>query len=93
MLSADLERILQAHADEIEHPNPDLAVDLGLRATLATLGALDDPASRDGRAGRLSGEELTRELTRLLKGYLTLKDHPETTEGATRQMEFFDIWG
>jgi len=82
---AGVARLLLTRADDMEHPSPDLAVRLGLRATM---GVLDGEA----RAvhDRLDREVLVDECSRLLLGYLAGTDAATANSDGP---EFFDIWG
>jgi AcrR family transcriptional regulator len=78
--------LLLERRDEIRHPDPERAVQVGLLAVVGLLDAADRPGRRD-----LPPELLTREAARLLRSYLTPDDSDDTPppEG----VEFFDVWG
>jgi AcrR family transcriptional regulator len=83
-----VEGLLLACREEMAHPDPELAVPLGLRAVMAVLEAEDaggdqsgDPIPRERRMG---------EAASLLLGYLAGEPRSGTAPG---QVDFFDIWG
>jgi AcrR family transcriptional regulator len=76
--------LLLTRADEMEHSNPDLAVRLGLRATMGILDG-ESRAFHD----RLDREVLVDECSRLLLGYLAGADAGTAASGGP---EFFDVW-
>lgn len=78
-----LRQLILLHRNEIAHPDPELAVRLGLRAVLGVVDS-EFRATRD----RLSRDVLIEECRSLLLGYLT----GESGEGET-SVEFFDVWG
>lgn len=76
--------ILLQRADEMTHPDPALAVRLGLRAVLGVVDA-EFRETRD----RLERKTLVAECRSLLLGYLTGQwGEPSTGEG----VDFFDVW-
>lgn len=83
-LLSGLADILLRRAGEMTHPNPRLAVRIGLRAVLGIVEA-EFRESRD----RLSRETLIDECRALLLGYLT-GEAGEPSDGET--VEFFDVW-
>ena len=79
-------RLLLDRAAEIVHPDPSLAVRVGLQAVVGILDAADLPE------GAGAGDAvLAEEAARLLRAYL--KPSPATAEGPPEQVDFFDIWG
>ena len=78
-----LRQLILLHRNEIAHPDPELAVRLGLRAVLGVVDS-EFRATRD----RLSRDLLIEECRSLLLGYLT----GESGQGET-SVEFFDVWG
>jgi len=80
-----LEDLILEHRAEIDRPDPELAVRLGLTAIAGILEVEgerpDEPLFRD---------LLIRECRDLLVGYLT--GGPPSMEGG-EQVDFFDIWG
>lgn len=76
--------ILLQRADEMTHPDPPLAVRLGLRAVLGVVDA-EFRETRD----RLERKTLVAECGSLLLGYLT----GEWGEGPSGEgVDFFDVW-
>lgn len=73
--------LLLGHRGWITHPDPDLAVDLGLRAVIGAVrelgAAADDP-------------RLVPELGRLYMAYLGVG--PSELPASSEKVEFFDIW-
>jgi len=93
--------LLLAHRASIEHPDPALAVELGLRAVVGTFGELDAPAGEaaspvpgavPGRLDALDDDVLVAELARLWLAYLGSPGRMEAKE-EREPMEFFEIWG
>jgi AcrR family transcriptional regulator len=84
-LLAGVTELFLGRRDEIEHPDPERAVRLGL---FGVLGVLDGEAT--GGVASMSREELVAEATTLLLGYLC----PRGSAGAGGEdVDFFDIWG
>ena len=78
--------LLLSRADEIDHPEPKVAVPLGLRAALALLEApLESLPPGVDRERRMS------EGVQLLLGYLTGGDSAPAGSGG--DVDFFDVWG
>ena len=84
-LLAGLGRLFLEHRDRITHPDPDLAVRLGLRAVLGVVDA-EFRAVRD----RLPRETLVDECRAMLLGYLTGEAGQRSEAGV---VDFFDVWG
>ena len=84
----DVAEILLARRDEIAHPDPELAVRLGL---LATAGMIE--ADRSADDGPLPREILVSEATNLLLRYLTVSTSASAQVKASEEVDFFDIWG
>jgi AcrR family transcriptional regulator len=82
---AGVSRLLLERVAEMRHPDPEVAVPLGLRAVLGMLD-LDDA---EGVAS-LPVERIIEEATGLLRGYL-LQDRAAEPPGQG-SVEFFDIW-
>ncbi len=81
-----IEELLLALREEMSHPDPEVAVRLGLHAVLAVL-------EEDGSGGgpdSLPRERRVQEATTLLLRYLAGPRHPGAGTG---EVEFFDIWG
>lgn len=80
-----LGRLILRHRDGIAHPDPALAVRLGLRAVLGVVDA-EFRATQD----RLPREVVVDECRAMLLGYLTGDaGEPSGTGG----VDFFDVWG
>lgn len=81
-----IQRLLLARSDEITHPEPALAIPLGLRAVLAMTEAQPDAAGEDLPTAERRMEEAASMLLAYLAG-----------EGARvaggKEVDFFDIWG
>lgn len=77
--------LLLQHRDQIVHPEPDLAVRLGLRAVLGVVDA-EFRAVHD----RLPRETLVDECRGMLLGYLTGE---AGTRSESARVDFFDVWG
>lgn len=84
-LLSGLSRLILQHRARIAHPNPPLAVRLGLRAVLGVVDA-EFRATQD----RLARSVLIDECRAMLLGYLT-GDAGEPTGSAG--VDFFDVWG
>ena len=81
-----IETLLLSRVEEIDHPAPNVAVPLGLKAALAVLDVsdLEDPQA-------IPFEERVAEAQRLLLSYLAgVSPAGAESEG---QVDFFDIWG
>lgn len=86
-LTVGLEALLLQRRNELAHPDPDVAVALGLRAALALL---EEPAAGAPGAA-IPGERRMEEASRLLRTYLL---GGGGAEGApSGEVDFFDIWG
>lgn len=81
-ISDSLRRLLLARRDEIEHENPELAVDFGLRAVMHLLDMNTLVGHVHPQEFALSGEPLAHELTRVYLGYLGI----DRTAGANGAM-------
>jgi len=79
LLLESLEALLLERPKEMKHPDPQLAVRLGLRAVLGVLDSGPD-AER---------ERVVSECTDLLLGYLA----GAAPERGSEPVEFFDVWG
>ena len=82
-LVGSLETLLLERRAAMEHPRPELAVRLGLRAIMGVVEA-DLPAE-----SAVSREELIEECRLLLLGYLA----GSLDQGESEPVEFFDVWG
>jgi len=69
-ISGRLTELLMERRAEIGHPNPALAIDLGLRMVFDTLDQTTLSADIQRTNYPLSASELSEELTRMLLGYL-----------------------
>lgn len=83
----DVKTMLMEHAPDLGHPNPELAIHLGLRMVRAAIVAF-----RTTKDSRIPAEddELAHELALAYLGYLYGGTRPE---GVLGDVEFFDIWG
>ena len=82
----DVAGILLERRDEMSHPEPELAVRLGL---LAAEGMIE--ADRVA-AGPLPRDILASEATSLLLNYLTAGSAPRAPVRSSEEVDFFDIW-
>lgn len=82
----DLESLLLERRAEITHPDPPLAVKLGLTAVLGVV----DAGARAGSGEAASRDVLVRECRELLMAYLV---GGAREAGDAEQVEFFDVWG
>ena len=80
-----LGRLLLEKRESISHPDPELAVRIGLRAILGTVDA--EIRATDNRLDR---DSLTTEARTLLLGYLTGNASPAAQAIG---VDFFDVWG
>ena len=80
-----LGRLLLEQRESISHPDPELAVRIGLRAILGTVEA--EIRATDSRLDR---DSLTTEARTLLLGYLTGNASPAAQAIG---VDFFDVWG
>ena len=80
-----LGRLLLGQRKSITHPDPELAVRIGLRAILGTVDA--EIRATDNRLDR---DSLTTEARTLLLGYLTGNASPAAQAIG---VDFFDVWG
>jgi AcrR family transcriptional regulator len=78
--------ILLRHRDRIRHPDPVLAIDLGLRAVMSLVREL---------AGKVASgpERLRPELTRLYLAYLGAPSYEEELPDEAGGVDYFDVWG
>jgi AcrR family transcriptional regulator len=84
-LLQDLEGLLLRRREEVTHPDPELAVRLGLRAVL---GLADSELILDG-GEVLARDVLLEECSALLMCYLT----GASAGGSGGSVDFFDVWG
>ncbi len=80
-----LGRLLLEQRESISHPDPELAVRIGLRAILGIVDA--EIRATDNRLDR---DSLTTEARTLLLGYLTGNASPASQAIG---VDFFDVWG
>lgn len=86
---ARIRPLLLARTEEILHPIPERAVDLGYAAVVGAIRVLEEGTLEEGARAGLSDEAVVLELARLYRSYLG----GGRTEGEMPpQMEFFDIW-
>lgn len=83
-----VEGLLLACREEMVHPDPEVAVRLGLRAAMAVLEVED--GGGDLRQDPIPLERRMGEAASLLLGYLAGQAPGGTVSG---QVDFFDIWG
>jgi hypothetical protein len=79
-----VERLLLERRDDILHPDPGLAVRLGLRAVLGVLDAVAVPESDVP-----SPSSQVEEATTLLLAYLSFERRPPPSSA---QADFFFVW-
>jgi AcrR family transcriptional regulator len=88
-LRADLRELLLAHAPRIGHPDPTLAVDLGLAVVVGAVREIQESDELRGALPTLDDDALVAELARVYLGYLGSgpagPDEPPP-------VEFFEIW-
>ncbi|MCA9572430.1 MAG: TetR/AcrR family transcriptional regulator [Myxococcales bacterium] len=77
--------LLLARRDELRHPDPEMAVSLGLRAVAGV-------AAANGRGLGLERDRLIREGADLLMGYLVGRA-PADGDEDRESVDFFDVWG
>jgi len=80
-----LRKLLLSHASDLTAPDPERAVDLGLRVVVGGLRELETTAD-------LSDEEIVSEVSRLLLAYLGSAPSREPLE-SSGPIDFFDVWG
>jgi AcrR family transcriptional regulator len=88
MLLQSLEALLLERQGEMRHPEPQLAVRLGLSAVLGVLDA-DLDASKPAGARPVERDRLVSECTDLILAYLA----GSAPERGSEPVEFFDVWG
>lgn len=81
-----IEELLLARSEEITHPEPAVAVPLGLRAVLAVVEAPPRPREAD----LPPAERRMQEAATMLMAYLGGGAAPAA---AGKEVDFFDIWG
>jgi hypothetical protein len=90
-LRRDLRELVLAHRPRIAHPDPALAVDLGLAVVIGTLRELEESAEAGGVLSALDDQARVRELARVYLAYLgSASTQGDEGDGA---VEFFEIWG
>ncbi len=77
--------LLLARSGQMDHPSPEVAVRLGLRAVAAILE--EGPGAEEA----IPLERRMEEAARLLLGYLLRGERGDTVRRG--QVDFFDIWG
>lgn len=87
---AGIRPLLLGRAEEIGHPIPERAVDLGFTAVVGALRVLAEGTLEEGARASLTDDAVVQELARLYVSYLG--GHRPGDDEPT-QMEFFDIWG
>jgi AcrR family transcriptional regulator len=87
-LVGSLETLLLEHSSHMDHPEPQLAVRLGLHAVLGAIEVgLERPGDAEGRP--LEREIVLHECTELLLRYLV----GGSADRSSEPVEFFDVWG
>jgi len=81
-----IEELLLARSAEITHPDPSVAVPLGLRAVLAIVEAESETVGLDP----VAPDRLREEAVAILMAYLAGE---EGRPSEKKKVEFFDIWG
>lgn len=88
LLVESLEVLLLERAGEMKHPDPQLAVRLGLSAVLGVIDAgLESGSTEEGEP--VDRHRLVGECTDLLLAYLA----GPAPERGSEPVEFFDVWG
>ncbi len=87
-LRADLRDLILRHRARVAHPEPELAVDLGLAVIVSAVRELEESAELDEALPELTDDLRVRELTRVYLGYLG-----SDRTGGSERVEFFEIWG
>lgn len=93
VIRGDLVRLLQRHREEIGHPDPDFAVEFGLRLVLG--GAREIMAAEPGESGGVperAQEELSRVFGDYLRG-LPVGSPANAEPPVSDQIDPFDVWG
>ncbi len=90
MLDADMRTLLLRHEAKIAHPDPPVAVALGIAAVRGVLRLRDADALHSPSLEELDDEEWAEALTALCLTWLT--GGGGTGEGG-EQVDFFEIWG
>jgi AcrR family transcriptional regulator len=85
-----LEELILRREEDILHPDPALAVDVGLRAVQ---GVLKEDGERPGPQRTEPDEELAQELTTLLLSYLTAPRAGDPAPAGPGRVDYFDVWG
>lgn len=86
-VAAGVESLLLGRRGELAHPDPGVAVTLGLRAVVALL----EDASPGAPGAEIPWDRRVEEASRLLRTYLLGGDGGEAA--APGEVDFFDIWG
>lgn len=81
-----MEHLLLSCSEEMDHPDPPVAVRLGLRAVLAVLDAPEGEEAQE-----VGSERRMEEAVTLLLSYLVRGDSGDRLDAG--QVDFFDIWG
>jgi hypothetical protein len=81
-ISEKLIALLMARRDEITHPNPELAVDFGLRMTFDALDQATLYGDIQRSTVKFSPEQLAEELSRAFLSYLGVEMSPAWEERA-----------
>lgn len=87
-LRSGIRELVLAHADEMSHPNPELAVDVGLAVLVGAIREFEEASDLAAVLPELDDDRRVAELARMYKAYLGTANLREGT-----QMDFFEIWG
>jgi AcrR family transcriptional regulator len=87
-LRSGIRELLLAHAEDMSHPDPELAVDLGLAVIVGAIREFEESADLTPVLPGLEDDRRIAELARLYKAYLGTANPRDGN-----QMDFFDIWG
>jgi AcrR family transcriptional regulator len=87
-LRSGIRDLLMAHADAMNHPDPRLAIDVGLAVVVGAIREFEESPELASVLPDLGDDARCAELARLYKAYLGT-----TNPRDGNQMDFFDIWG
>lgn len=87
-LRAGIRDLMLAHLSEMNHPDPPLAIDVGLAVVVGAIREFEESPELTAVLSGLDDDRRVAELARMYKAYLGTSNPREGT-----QMDFFDIWG